>query len=522
MINSLTNPTILNVNTLNVSQTSTLNGSTTLFSSLYVSGFTIFNDNSTLLSNLNVSGFTTVNASLNVSGFTTLSNNTTITSRLNVSAFTTLHDTIINGNLSATKPMFNGLLVSYATNSLYPNVPANYMMMKHHTFNARVGANDPNPECGILMTNESSTGTLPWGFYSGVVKHTAIDQASGLRYDIGNCSISNTEYTATGSTTFNPTISVLSNGFVGFGTTTPALRYHFSGNTLLNNNTSINSNLNVSGFAILNHATIKSTLNVSGLTTLNNTSINSNLNVSGTTTLNNVGIGIDNPNTKFEISGIDVLRISDYREFGEPSIEFVKGGSERENRVFGSSYHTDWKIQNNYGQFSFYAKSLDRETPVDGIVAKIANNGSITCSHVSTESVFLGEHVGGYKITIGKSNMGSLTHISNDGSITCQTLTVTGKVDGYVTSRTPIYFTTSRTAVVNGISYSAYDLNLNTYTKAITLDGRRIRQFRMRSWHASADFQNDTAEIALSSQIFMSDFNGLSIKAFSAPYVNYE
>ena len=32
-------------------------------------------------------------------------------------------------------------------------------------------------------------------------------------------------------------------------------------------------------------------------------------------------------------------------------------------------------------------------------------------------------------------------------------------------------------------------VNLNTYTKSITLDGRKIRQFRMRSWHASGDFQ---------------------------------
>jgi hypothetical protein len=217
------------------------------------------------------------------------------------------------------------------------------------------------------------------------------------------------------------------------------------------------------------------------------------------------------------------MRVSDYRQLGIPSIEFVKGGIDRINKVFGSSYYTDWRIKSTEdGEFAFYAKSLDRAEPFDGIMASIASNGRITCNYVDTGSVYLGKYTGGHKISIGENTPGSLTQISNDSSITCKSLTVAGKLDGYITSRAPIYFTTSRNATVNGIIYSAYDLNLNTYTKSITLDGRKIRQFRMRSWHASGDFQNDNAEIALSYQIFMSDFNGLSIKAFLAPYINYE
>jgi predicted outer membrane repeat protein len=53
------------------------------------------------------------------------------------------------------------------------------------------------------------------------------------------------------------TISVLSNGFVGFGTTTPEMRYHFSGYTLFSNQTTINSKLTVSGFTTLNTAIYK-------------------------------------------------------------------------------------------------------------------------------------------------------------------------------------------------------------------------------------------------------------------------
>jgi hypothetical protein len=99
---------------------------------------------------------------------------------------------------------------------------------------------------------------------------------------------------------------------------------------------------------------------------------------------------------------------------------------------------------------------------------------------------------------------------------------VNSQVNAYVASKVPVSFTTSRTVTVNSVNYSAYDVDLNKYTKFITLDGRKIRQFRLRSWHASGDFQNYSAEIALSYQIFMSDLNGVSIKAFSSPYLNLE
>ena len=99
-INSLTNPTILNVNNLNVSQTSLLNGIITCISSLNVSGVSSFNNNSTFNSRLYVSGASILQASttilntLNVSGLTTL-NNTTFISNLNVSGSTTINNTTI-------------------------------------------------------------------------------------------------------------------------------------------------------------------------------------------------------------------------------------------------------------------------------------------------------------------------------------------------------------------------------------------------------------------------------------------
>ena len=100
-INALTNPTTLNVNNLNVSQKSLLNGIITCISSLNVSGVSSFNNNTTFNSRLYVSGASILQATtsilntLNVSGFTTLSNNTTINGVLNVSS-----NSIFNNNVT--------------------------------------------------------------------------------------------------------------------------------------------------------------------------------------------------------------------------------------------------------------------------------------------------------------------------------------------------------------------------------------------------------------------------------------
>jgi hypothetical protein len=141
------------------------------------------------------------------------------------------------------------LLVGYGTNAAYPNTTStsNFIMLSHSTFNGNIGFNYPNPECGILMTNGSQNGH-PWCFYSGVVKYVAAtNPIASLRYDIGNCLINNTLYTMTGTTTFNPSISLLYTGKVGIGTATPETSLHVSGTTLLNNNTTMLSSLNVSG-----------------------------------------------------------------------------------------------------------------------------------------------------------------------------------------------------------------------------------------------------------------------------------
>ena len=118
----------------------------------------------------------------------------------------------------------------------------------------------------------------------------------------------------------------------------------------------------------------------------------------------------------------------------------------------------------------------------------------------------------------GDLNIGGTNRITGDLYVNGKLLNaVNTQVNAYVSSKVPISFTTSRTVSINSVNYSAYDLDLNKYTKFITLDGRKIRQLRLRSWHASADFEND---VALSYHMCMSDLNGLSIATSSFPYVN--
>jgi hypothetical protein len=86
-------------------------------------------------------------------------------------------------------------------------------------------------------------------------------------------------------------------------------------------------------------------------------------------------------------------------------------------------------------------------------------------------------------------------------------------------SKTPISFTTNRNVVINGTTFSCYDIDLPKYTKYVTLDGYNIRQFRFRSWLADADFQMYNAQ-QTRYDIFMSKKNGLSVYAFAVPFDN--
>jgi len=131
----------------------------------------------------------------------------------------------VNINYTAGNVMTNSLLCGYGGANLIPNSSyKNYIMLRHNTFNGNIGSNFPNPECALLMSNSSGSNTLPWCFYSGVVKYVASTNANSLRYDIGTCTINNTVVTATGENTFTPYMSMSYSGNIGIGTTNPSYK----------------------------------------------------------------------------------------------------------------------------------------------------------------------------------------------------------------------------------------------------------------------------------------------------------
>jgi hypothetical protein len=76
---------------------------------------------------------------------------------------------------------------------------------------------------------------------------------------------------------------------------------------------------------------------------------------------------------------------------------------------------------------------------------------------------------------------------------------------------------------INGISFSVYDIDLRKYTKAVSLDGYNIRQFRIRHWPANADFETGPSSYQYHLKrydIFMSNRNGLNLYSLSSPLDN--
>ena len=102
-------------------------------------------------------------------------------------------------------------------------------------------------------------------------------------------------------------------------------------------------------------------------------------------------------------------------------------------------------------------------------------------------------------------------------------LVVTGSINGNnglnIGFKLPISFTTNRNINIDGTTFSCYDIDLTKYVKFITLDGYNIRQFRLRSWLADADFQGNNYR-QLRYDIFMSNRGGLNVYALAAPVDN--
>jgi hypothetical protein len=235
----------------------------------------------------------------------------------------------------------------------------------------------------------------------------------------------------------------------------------------LNNNTTLISSLNVSGYSTLN----------------NNTTLLSSLNVSGRTIFGN--------------------NIYDY---SDSLLEAYKNFSIRNNITNGS--RIDLKVGLGYN-----ASYISME---EGYDINISTPNNVTSQSIIALSS--NKHINLAAPTTYTKN------INVDGSITTNSLTVNGIVTGAnIGVKSPIFFTTNRNMTINGITFSVYDIDLRKYTKSVLLDGYNIRQFRIRHWPADADFETGPSTyqyIIKRYDIFMSNRNGLSIFSLSAPLEN--
>jgi hypothetical protein len=261
------------------------------------------------------------------------------------------------------------------------------------------------------------------------------------------------------------------------------------------------SSLNVSGFTTLNNnVSIISSLNVSGFTTLNNNvSIISSLNVSGFTTLNNNVSIISSLN----VSGRTIIG-SDIYNYNDSVLELYKNITVRKNvtDIYGTFIGDNIAIKAGDGNNSSYISLIE------------GGNINIQTQNYATSNAVI-------TLTSNK-----FINMNTPETVISNNLTINGNVKGAnLGVKSPIFFTTNRTVTINGDIFSVYDLNLSKYTKSILLDGYNVRQFRIRHWPSSGDFEYSStffSEMYLKNyDIFMSNRNGLSIFSLSSPIENY-
>jgi hypothetical protein len=229
-----------------------------------------------------------------------------------------------------------------------------------------------------------------------------------------------------------------------------------------------------------NNTTLLSSLNVSGFTTLNNnTTLLSSLNISGRTIIGN-----------------------DVYNYNDSVLELYKNLTVRKNVTsIGGSFIGDMiSIKVGEGNDSSYIS--------------LAQAGDI---NIQTQNYTTSNAV----ITLTSNKFITLnspeTVISND-------LKINGLVSGInIGVKSPLFFTTNRNMTINGISFSVYDIDLRKYTKAVSLDGYNIRQFRIRHWPANGDFETGPSSYQYHLKrydIFMSNRSGLNLYSLSSPLDN--
>ena len=135
----------------------------------------------------------------------------------------------VNGSMSVGQDLQVGRMANGS--NLHPSgIGGNWVSVFAQNYNGNLGANFPNPDAGVLLTNHGSSGLMPWGMYMGLVKDQATTNASSLRMDFGTTS--NLSAENAGDDTVTPLMTMRYNGNVGIGLTTPSQALEVKGNNI--------------------------------------------------------------------------------------------------------------------------------------------------------------------------------------------------------------------------------------------------------------------------------------------------
>ncbi len=164
-------------------------------------------------------------------------------------------DLNVSGNAAiSTLGMGGNITYFNATNGpVYPvigNLNIRSLVLPHGTFSGVIGPNFPNPECMMLMTNNSSPNIFGWGMYMGVVKDLAASNpVNSLRLDFGSTQDISTNLNNTGSNVITPRMTLRysgNSGTLGINRTNPMYDLDVAGAANISGNLILGADLYMS------------------------------------------------------------------------------------------------------------------------------------------------------------------------------------------------------------------------------------------------------------------------------------